>query len=64
MNECFLVGLGILAILGVVILGVKNQQDIAAEYSVKCSSVGGHTMQFYEGKEKVLGCFLIQRVEN
>lgn len=57
------VGLAIIAVLGVFVAGVKNQQDIA-EYSVKCSSVGGHAMQYYEGKEKVLGCFLTQRVGN
>lgn len=65
MNEGFvltvLIGLAIMAVLGVLIAGVKNQQDIA-EYSAKCSLVGGHAMQFYEGKEKVLGCFLVERV--
>ena len=67
MNEGFvlavLIGLAIISILGVFVAGVKNQQDIA-DYSIKCSSVGGHTMQYYEVKEKVLGCFLIERVGN
>ena len=65
MNEGFvltiLMGLAVMSVLGVLILSVKNQQDIA-EYSVKCSSDGGYAIQFYEGKEKVLGCFLIQWV--
>lgn len=67
MNEGFvltvLIGLAIISILGVLIAGVKNQQDIA-EYSAKCSLVGGHAIQYYEGKEKVLGCFIIQQVGN